>query len=305
MDLLPALLAIAGLLVVALLVSTIGATIATVGRAKAHHFVEQHRSGASTLLRMVEDPGVFLGALALVRLVSLVGATLVLAEVVDARMDGYGGLVTLVGMTLLGFVATEAFPRWLAARRIERIGLFFAGPTFLLGRLMTPFAAVMRIPRRVLGRTGNGDAAAEEDEDEEEMEEEERELIHSIFEFGDTLVREVMVPRTDMIVIESDAVLNQALETVTNAGYSRIPIYEGDTDNIVGVLYAKDLLKRSPSRDASTKVSELGRAPLFVPEQKKVSDLLREMQQQRIHMAIVVDEYGGTAGLVTIEDLIE
>ncbi len=92
-------------------------------------------------------------------------------------------------------------------------------------------------------------ARSVEDEEEEEIEEEERELIHSIFEFGDTLVREVMVPRTDMVVIRSDAVLRDALETTTKAGYSRIPIYEGDTDNIVGVLYAKDLLKRSPSRD--------------------------------------------------------
>ena len=108
-----------------------------------------------------------------------------------------------------------------------------------------------------------------------------------------------------MIAISSRATLEESLETITKAGYSRIPIFEGDTDNIVGVLYAKDLLKRTQELQADTKVQALGRAPLFVPEQKKVADLLREMQEQRVHMAIVVDEYGGTAGLVTIEDVIE
>ncbi|MDQ4029348.1 MAG: hemolysin family protein, partial [Actinomycetota bacterium] len=142
-------------------------------------------------------------------------------------------------------------------------------------------------------------------EQEEEIEEEEREMIHSIFEFGDTVVREVMVPRPDMVTAPADATVDEVLETIVKAGYSRIPIYEGDNDNIVGVLYAKDLLKRVHESKGDLKVSSLARAPLFVPEQKRVSDLLREMQEQRVHMAIVIDEYGGTAGLVTIEDLIE
>jgi CBS domain containing-hemolysin-like protein len=141
-------------------------------------------------------------------------------------------------------------------------------------------------------------------DDDEESEEEEQELIHSVFEFSDTIVREVMVPRPDMVVLPSDATLEQALETITQAGYSRIPIFDGDIDNIVGVLYAKDLLKRS-TEDGSTRAATLSRAPLFVPEQKKLAELLREMQEQRVHMAIVIDEYGGTAGLVTIEDLVE
>jgi CBS domain containing-hemolysin-like protein len=153
-----------------------------------------------------------------------------------------------------------------------------------------------RLPEDV--RHANGEA---DDDDEEE----ERELIHSVFEFGDTVVREVMVPRTDMVAVKNTATLETALDTIDKAGYSRIPIYEGDLDNIVAVLYAKDLLKKAMDLDKSETVADLGRKPLFVPEQKKVADLLREMQQQRVHMAIVVDEYGGTAGLVTIEDVIE
>jgi CBS domain containing-hemolysin-like protein len=107
------------------------------------------------------------------------------------------------------------------------------------------------------------------------------------------------------VTARADASLGEVLEVILGAGYSRIPIYEGDNDNITGVLYAKDLLKRMHEAKGEGKVSSLARAPLFVPEQKKVSELLREMQQQRVHMAIVIDEYGGTAGLVTIEDLIE
>jgi CBS domain containing-hemolysin-like protein len=142
-------------------------------------------------------------------------------------------------------------------------------------------------------------------EEEEEIEEEERELIHSIFEFGDTVVREVMVPRPDMVNLQASKTVSDALEAISKHGYSRIPIYEGDVDNVVGVVYAKDLLKKITDLSQDAKLRGHGRAPLFVPEQKKVLELLREMQAQRIHMAIVVDEYGGTAGLVTIEDLLE
>jgi CBS domain containing-hemolysin-like protein len=142
-------------------------------------------------------------------------------------------------------------------------------------------------------------------EEEEEIEEDERELIHSVFEFGDTTVREVMVPRPDMVTVPSGAVLDEALNIIIEAGYSRIPIFQGDNDNIIGLLYAKDLLKALHEGKKDMRVAQLGRGPTFVPEQKKVSELLREMQEQHVHMAIVVDEYGGTAGLVTIEDLIE
>jgi CBS domain containing-hemolysin-like protein len=143
-------------------------------------------------------------------------------------------------------------------------------------------------------------------EEEGSIEEDEKELIHSIFEFGDTVVREVMVPRPDMVTLPSEVSLHDALDRVIDAGFSRVPIYEGDTDNIVGILYAKDLLKSiHQERDQPDTVAALGRPATFVPEQKKVADLLREMQKERVHMVIVIDEYGGTAGLCTIEDVIE
>jgi len=199
----------------------------------------------------------------------------------------------------------------------DRCALSVARTIYLLGKVLRPLSRVLVIASNFMmlllpgRRMPEGPFVSDEDlrllvdiDDDEESEEEEQELIHSVFEFSDTIVREVMVPRPDMVTLPSDATLEQALETITQAGYSRIPIFEGDIDNIVGVLYAKDLLKRS-TEDGSTRAASLGRAPLFVPEQKKLAELLREMQEQRVHMAIVIDEYGGTAGLVTIEDLVE
>ncbi|WP_376788412.1 hemolysin family protein [Thermoflexus sp.] len=133
----------------------------------------------------------------------------------------------------------------------------------------------------------------------------EKEMIVSIFELHDTVVGEIMVPRPDMVAIPVTASLSEALNVILQAGYSRIPVYEGTIDRVVGVLYAKDLLRlmRDGVREASLK--ELLRPPYFVPEGKRIVDLLREMQQRKVHMAIVVDEYGGVAGLVTIEDILE
>jgi putative hemolysin len=138
------------------------------------------------------------------------------------------------------------------------------------------------------------------------IEHDERTFIHSIIDFGDTVVREVMVPRPDMVTVESDVTVEQALEQALAAGYSRIPV-EGDDgiDDIIGIAYAKDLVRAERVGKANQTVRESMRPAKFLPESKEVSELLREMQEEKFHMAIVVDEYGGTAGLVTLEDLLE
>ncbi|MBN2372161.1 HlyC/CorC family transporter [bacterium] len=145
------------------------------------------------------------------------------------------------------------------------------------------------------------------DEGEEEgiIEEEEHDLIHSVFEFRDTIVREVMVPRVDIAAIPLKATLDEVLDIIIEKGHSRIPVYDQNMDNIVGIVYAKDILKVFKSDKRDIVITDIMRPPYFVPETKKIMDLLKEFQVQKIHMAIVVDEYGGTAGLVTIEDLLE
>ena len=315
------LLVLAIILVLLLLAAVTAAaetSISRIGRVKAHHFAREKRKNGELLVRMVEDPAPYLNSVLLLTLIAhLTGTSL--ATALALRRFGTGGeAIAAAAMTFIIFVFAEVIPKTYVVRYTERASLLLARPVFLLGRLLQPvsqvlvwFANLVMVPLPGRGLP-KGPFVTEEEirhladiaEEEEEIEEEERELIHSVFEFGDTVVREVMVPRTDMVVLRADASIDEALETIVKAGYSRIPLYEGDTDNIVGVLYAKDLLKRTRSPNGS-KVSSMGRAPLFVPEQKKVADLLREMQSRRIHMAIVVDEYGGTAGLVTIEDVIE
>lgn len=293
--------------------------IVRVGRVKALHLEQEKRRGAATLVKVVEDPAPYLNIVLLLTLLTHITATVIATALALKTFDGGGEAIAAVAMTVLIFVFAELAPKTYSVQFTERAALWVGRPVYLLGRLLQPVgkllllvsnAAMVLLPGKPLPK---GPFVSEEEirhlvdvaEEEEEIEEEERELIHSVFEFGDTVVREVMVPRPDMMAIPSSSTIDEALEKIIEAGYSRIPIYEGDTDNIIGLLYAKDLLKRVHEGKKTVKLSSLGRAPTFVPEQKKVSELLREMQDQRVHMAIVVDEYGGTAGLVTIEDLIE
>jgi CBS domain containing-hemolysin-like protein len=206
----------------------------------------------------------------------------------------------------------EAWPRALGSRYARSLAIPAA---FTLLALRGLFAPLRRLAARLSPRA-DGRAAPLVDEaglrtlvDAGEeggaIEATEKEMIVSIFELHDTVVGEIMVPRPDMVAIPVTASLSEALNVILQAGYSRIPVYEGTIDHIVGVLYAKDLLRllRDGIREASLR--ELLRPPYFVPEGKRIVDLLREMQQRRVHMAIVVDEYGGVAGLVTIEDILE
>ena len=293
--------------------------IGRIGRAKAYHLEQEERRGAKALLSIVEDPAPYLNVVTLLMVLTHVAAATIAVLLANDSMGG-GGVALVAGfMTVLFFVLSEVVPRSYAVQRTERAALLVARPLHLIGRVLKPISGILigisNLALLVLPGRGmpKGPFVTEDEirhlvdvaEEEEEIEEEERELIHSVFEFGDTIVREVMVPRPDMVTIKGAASLDEALTVIIDGGYSRVPIYEHDNDNIIGVLYAKDLMKRLHEEGGEARVSSLGRAPTFVPEQKKVSELLRDMQEQRVHMAIVVDEYGGTAGLVTIEDLIE
>jgi len=145
----------------------------------------------------------------------------------------------------------------------------------------------------------------EESEEQGIIDEDEGEMIHSIFEFGETIVREIMLPRTEMVSCNREASVRELLQAILDSGHSRIPLYAGSPDHIVGIVYAKDLLRCWGQPDDSIRLDEVMRPAYFVPETKKIEDLLDEFREKRVHIAIVVDEYGGTSGLVTIEDLLE
>jgi CBS domain containing-hemolysin-like protein len=226
--------------------------------------------------------------------------------------------VTLVSVafTLLYFVLVEAMSKTFGVLHSDRAALAVAPLVWFLGRLLAaPTRALIGLANVLLPGRGlkEGPFVSEADlrsmaevgHEEGSIEREEKELIHSIFEFGDTIAREVMVPRPDIVAIESDKTLRHVQATVLEHGYSRIPVFREDLDDVVGMVFAKDVLKALHQGKHDMPLREIVREAHFVPESKKVADLLREMQRDKFHIALVTDEYGSVSGLVTLEDLLE
>jgi len=293
-------------------------SLTRISRVKAIAMEDEGRRGAARLARLVQHPERFLTpVLLLVLLCQLVAATLV-GVVADRHFGGAGLTLVTVAQVIVVFVFCESAPKTWAVQHTERAALR-AAPVV---QLLTSFPPVRLLARGLIGVTnailpGRGlkqgpfvseeellatvDVALEDDV----IEREERALIHSIIEFGDTVAREVMVPRPDMVAVEEGGKVADVMEVAMAAGYSRIPVWERSIDNVTGVVFTKDLMRAEREGRMASEVRTLKREPHFVPETKRVSELLREMQDEKFHMAIVLDEYGGTAGLVTLEDLIE
>ena len=293
-------------------------SLTRVNRVKALTLLEEKRRGAAHLSRLVEHPEKFLSPLLLMILVCHLVAATLLGVVAERLLGGLGVLAVTVGQVIFVFVFVESAPKTWAVQHTDRAGLLAAPviaalvgfpPLRLLARGLIKLTNVI-LPGKGLPQgpyvseqelLAMADAAVEE----EVIEREERALIHSIIEFGDTVTREVMVPRPDMVAVEGRDRVADALEIAIAAGYSRLPVYEQGIDDVQGVLYTKDLMRAIQEGKRNVEVREIKRDALFVPETKRVAELLREMQREKRHIAIVVDEYGGTAGLVTLEDLIE
>jgi CBS domain containing-hemolysin-like protein len=226
--------------------------------------------------------------------------------------------IIALALVFLVLLLGEVIPRELAARRPEPFAFWAVYPMRAAALATTPIVRLVTAVNRLL--TGESDQPGhglpfviEEEiktlvdagEEGGFIEEEEKEMIYSIFEFGDTLAREVMVPRIDMVAIDVNTSILDALDVVIQAGHSRIPVYEETIDNIVGILYAKDLLRYWRGDTTHLRLGDILRPVYYIPETKKVDELLQELQLRKVHIALVVDEYGGTAGLVTIEDILE
>jgi putative hemolysin len=279
---------------------------------------EEGDKRARRVLRLLEHPERTLNSILLLVLgCQMIGAT-ILGTVLEPSLGAAGIAVGIFVEIFVVFTLFEVVPKTFALQHSETTALvispllsFVTGfwPLRVLTRGFIGFANVV-LPGKGM-RLGPftteadiltmADVAAQEDS----IEPEERALIHSIFDFGDTVVREVMLPRTDMIAVEADATVDEAIATAIEAGKSRLPAYDATHDDIVGLVFLKDLVARSAAGQGAEPVRESLRPAHFVPESKRVAELLREMQTEKFHMAIVVDEYGGTAGLVTMEDLLE
>jgi CBS domain containing-hemolysin-like protein len=320
-DLAVQLVGAAVLVVVAGLFASAESAVSSISRVRAAELVEDGRSGAQRLATVVQDPPRYLNTALLLRLAAEIAAiVLVAAVVLDSVSPRWLALtIAIVGMLLVSFVVVGVAPRTLGRQHSERVALVSAGALQILSRVLNPLARLLIVLGNAL-TPGKGFAegpfASEAElremvdlaEKSSLIESVESRMIHQIFELGDTMVREVMVPRTDMIFIERHKTLRQMMSLALRSGFSRIPVVGDSLDDIVGVVYLKDVTKRVfDNRDAETteRVESAMRPAMFVPDSKPVDELLREMQAKRMHVAVVVDEYGGTAGLVTIEDILE
>ncbi|MFI9718360.1 hemolysin family protein [Streptomyces sp. NPDC052396] len=308
------------LLVVAWLAACAETGLTVTTRYGAEEVLRSGRRGGAKLMAVAADPTRYLNVALLLRITCEMAAGVLVTYVcLHSFAQTWQALLTaVVVMVLVSYVAVGVSPRTIG--RQHPLGTAIAAAYVLL-----PLARIMGPVPRLLILLGNaltpgkgfrmGPFASEAElramvdlaERESLIEDDERRMVHSVFELGDTLVREVMVPRTDLVVIERGKTIRQALTLALRSGFSRIPVTGENEDDIVGIVYLKDLARKTHiSRDAESElVSTAMRPAVFVPDTKNAGDLLREMQQERNHCAVVIDEYGGTAGIVTIEDILE
>jgi CBS domain containing-hemolysin-like protein len=309
------------LVLLAGLASMTDAALATVSSARAAEMAREGQRGAAALAAVAGDVVRHLNLLLLLRLLcELTATTLVALVAVDTWSAGWrAALVTAGAMTLVSFVVVGVAPRTIGRQHAYAVGKATAPLVRWLGRALNPLASLLILignavtpgrgfPEGPFGSQVELRELVDLAEQRGVVEHGERDMIHSVFALGDTIAREVMVPRTEMVWIESPKTLQQALFLFLRSGFSRIPVIGESVDDVLGVLYLKDVVRRTQSEDpaaTASPVADLMRAATFVPESKPVDDLLSEMQAARTHLVIVVDEYGGTAGLVTIEDILE
>jgi CBS domain containing-hemolysin-like protein len=298
----------------------VDSALSRVSVARVEELVREQRRGARSLALLVADRARYTNLLLLLRTTCEITATVLLAILARSQFGSRWPVptITVLIMIVVSYALIGVGPRTLGRQHPYHLALAGAGVVRLLGSFFSPLASLLILLGNALtpGRGFREGPFASEVELRElvDMAEQrgvvehgEREMIQSVFELGDTIAREVMVPRTDVVWIERSKTIPQALALALRSGFSRIPVVGENVDDVVGVAYLKDLARRAQDleRARSTSVDEVMRTALYVPESKPVDELLREMQAHRTHIVIVIDEYGGTAGLVTIEDILE
>jgi putative hemolysin len=308
----------------------------TVKRHRLSQLSDDGRRGAATARRLTEDPSRFLATIQIAItflgfLASAIGAAalsstlaepIALVPFLDEASEGISFVLITLLIALASIIVGELVPKTLALSFADRFALVVARPISWLDRLLRPVvwfvSSVSNVLVRALGGTERpqpGYLSTEElkmlvatGSEQGGIEEDEKEMIHGVIELAEKQVHEVMVPRIGIRAVEVNDSIGQVLDVIVRAGHSRVPVFQENLDNIVGILYAKDLLpylKRNGSEPPQIEIRKLARPAVYVPETKRVDELLHEMQIAKRHIAIVVDEYGGTAGLITLEDVVE
>jgi magnesium and cobalt exporter, CNNM family len=315
----PAIIALVLLVGAAAFFAASEAAIVQMNRIRARALAEKEIRGAARLQKLIEDRNRTLTSVLIGSTFVLLAADSVATELFIEAGIPHAAIWSTVVMTIVILLFGEILPKTVAVGSGDRTALRLAPFLALVTRLLTPLTAMFLWVTegliRLAGGTPHIGPYVTEDDiktlvnvgvEQNVLEEEERELIHSIIQFGDTIVREVMTPRTDMVTIADTSSPRRALDLVIAEGYSKLPVYEETIDNVVGVVHDRELLiALSNGSVATTSLRTLMRPVVHVPENKRVSELLREMQRGKFSLAIVLDEYGGTAGLVTMEDLLE
>ena len=329
------LLVLAGVLtVLAGAFSSADAALSSFSKARAEQIAEDGKPGAARLLRIVEDPPRYLNTALFLRMLCEIAA-IVMVTVVSLDLIIAGGnaetgpevgdrrwlaMLTAIAISLVvSFVVIGVAPRTIGRQHAQRVALLSAGPLLVFTKVLGPVPrALILVGNAITPGRGFSEGPFSTEAELRELvdlaeassviESGERAMIHSVFELGDTIVREVMVPRTDVVFIERHKTLRQAISLALRSGYSRIPVIGESLDDVVGFAYLKDPTRRVFDRheaEQTERVDSVMRPVMYVPDSKPIDGLLRDMQAERKHIAIVVDEYGGTAGLVTIEDVLE
>lgn len=308
-------------LILAGMASAAETAFTSISRIKLKNQVEEGDPKAIQIDRLLSQPNVFLSTILIVNNVAVIVASS-MATVLALRFSAnFGELISTILISLIVLIFCEITPKTAAVQNPLRWARMLVTPVrgaaWLLRPIVWALSAITNSLVRLLGGQikHRGPFVTEEElrllvtvgEEEGVLEEEETDMIKSIFEFADTTVREVMIPRIDMVTLESTATVDEAVDVAMQGGFSRIPVYEESVgiDDIIGILYTKDMLRQLREGHNTLPIRELVRPAYFVPETKKLDDLLHEIRQRRVHMVIVVDEYGSVAGLVTIEDLVE
>jgi CBS domain containing-hemolysin-like protein len=311
--------------VIAAMASGTETALTSVGRLRVRFLAEQGSKAAGILQRLRADPNRFLSTVLFVNTLALIvasTATALLSEELFTRWgvsEGWRLWLTLLNSVILSvilLIAAEVTPKTLAITHAERVALLAAGPVDRLASFLSPILWAVTLVSRALtgGRAARAPYLTEEElismlhvsEEQGVIEEQEHQMIHGIIEIGDKTVREIMIPRTDIVAVERHATLKEIVRLFKEHRHTRMPVYDGDIDHVVGLIHTKDLLLfYTLSSSQKFDMDKMLRPIEFTPEQKKVDELLHDMRTKKVHMMIVVDEYGGTAGLVTLEDLLE
>jgi CBS domain containing-hemolysin-like protein len=283
----------------------------TISKAKAIHLAKQKGPTNKLIKKMKDDPHRLLSTILIGNNIVNVGASAIATAITISLVESHAvGIATGV-MTFLILIFGEFFPKSIATRNNILVARLVVFPLYWLSVLFTPLIVFLNFIPKLTGKIHKKPQVTEAElmtfvevvEEEGEIKEEERELIYNIFEFDDTNASEIMTPRADMFVIDVNEELK--LEEIVNSGFTRIPVIDGDVDHVVGILNIKDLLKHQATSDEAADVRKIMRESYFVPENKKLDNLLQQFKKRKQHLAIIVDEHGGVSGLITLEDALE